>query len=159
DLLLIKSLSSSDASVTSINVADYGASITLANITYQIIVSVTFVIFPLVSQSTFVEDLTRTRAYISNTFRYTFMIMAGVATLLSANSARVLRVAYPGEYQTGALALSIVAYGLLFFGLIHVLTTIISASGRPAVSLAIGLLTLISCIAFDAALIPRYGIN
>src|SRR5262249_8333375 len=108
DLLLIKSLSSSDPSVTSINVADYGAGITLANITYQIIVSATFVIFPLVSQATFVEDLARTRAYISNTFRYTFMIMAGVATLLSANAVRVLGIAYPGEYQTGSIALSIV---------------------------------------------------
>src|SRR6185369_12472065 len=56
DLMLSKALSSGDATVASNNAAYYGAAIDLANISYQIIISVTFVIFPLVSRSTFKED-------------------------------------------------------------------------------------------------------
>ncbi|HXU09372.1 MAG TPA: oligosaccharide flippase family protein, partial [Blastocatellia bacterium] len=81
DLMLIKALSSADATVASNNAAYYGAAIDLANISYQVIISVTFVIFPLVSQSTFDHDRKRTQSYISNTMRYSLMIMALTATL------------------------------------------------------------------------------
>src|SRR5262249_10569516 len=68
DLILIKSLSSNNPQIASENAGYYGASINLANITYQIIISMAFVVFPLVSKSVFEEDQARTRNYIRNTF-------------------------------------------------------------------------------------------
>ncbi|MCI0487426.1 MAG: oligosaccharide flippase family protein [Blastocatellia bacterium] len=159
DLMLIKALSSTDASTASSNAGDYSAAINIANLTYQIVISVTFVIFPLVSQSTFANDRRRTEAYISNTIRYSLMIMALVATLFSANASEVMRVIYPASFQTGSQALSIVAYGMLLFGLLFILTTIISAGGRPEISLAIGFSTLAANAALNAALIPSYGLT
>jgi O-antigen/teichoic acid export membrane protein len=158
DLMLIKSLSTTDARMASKNAAFYGASIDVANLTYQIVISATFVIFPLVSRSTFEDDRGRTQTYISNTLRYSIMIMALTATLFSANASEVLRIIYREPYQAGAGALSIVAFGMLFFGLLYVLTTIISASGRPAVSLLVGVVTLGASAALNAALIPRFGL-
>jgi stage V sporulation protein B len=158
DLMLIKALSSRDATIASDNAAYYGAAIDLANISYQIIISVTFVIFPLVSRSTFEEDRNRTQSYIINTLRYSLMIMALTATLFSANAGEVLRVVYPAVYQAGTEALGIVAFGMLFFGLLYVLTTIISASGRPAVSLLIAAITLGASALLNALLIPKYGL-
>jgi O-antigen/teichoic acid export membrane protein len=49
DLMLVKALSSTDAEQASVNSGHYGAAVNLANITYQIIISITFVIFPVVS--------------------------------------------------------------------------------------------------------------
>jgi len=158
DLMLIKALSSADATVASDNAAYYGAAIDLANISYQIIISVTFVIFPLVSRSTFEEDRSRTQSYITNTMRYSLMIMALTAALFSANAGEVLRVVYPAVYQAGTEALRIVAFGMLFFGLLYVLTTIISASGRPTVSLLIAAITLGTSALLNALLIPKYGL-
>src|SRR5262249_6799454 len=86
DLILIKSLSSDNPQVSSENAGYYGASINLANITYQIIISMAFVVFPLVSKAVFEEDRARTRDYIRNTFRYSLMIMAGVAPPVSASA-------------------------------------------------------------------------
>jgi polysaccharide transporter, PST family len=158
DLILIKALSSTDAVVASANVGSYSASINVANITYQIVISIAFVIFPLVSQATFAQDRQRTHSYVSNTIRYVLMIMMLPATLFSANASAVLRLVYPEEYQEGSTALAIVAYGILFFGLLYVLTTIISASGRPTVSLGIGVATLAASAALNAMLIPRFGL-
>src|SRR6185369_4151006 len=158
DVMLIKSLSSPDPKIASENVGFYGASIDVANLTYQIIISVTFVIFPLVSRSTFEADRSRTQLYISNTLRYSIMIMALTATLFSANASEVLRVIYREAYQAGAGALSIVAFGMLFFGLLYVLTTIISASGHPRVSLLVGVVTLGASVVLNAVLIPRFGL-
>jgi stage V sporulation protein B len=159
DLILVKALSSADATVASANAGFYGAAINLANITYQVIISVTFVVFPLVSQATFAEDRRRTRGYIANTVRYTLMIMALLATLFSANAASVLRIVYPDSYQAGSGALGFVAFGMLAFGLIYVLTTIITASGRPTISLMIGVVTLGASAALNALLIPRLGLT
>lgn len=158
DLILIKALSSSDALAASESAGAYGAAINVANITYQVIISATFVIFPLVSQATFAQDRERTRTYISNTFRYTMIVMALTATLFSANSSGLLRLVYPQDYQDGSAALSVVAYGMLFFGVLYVVTTIISASGHPGVSLWIGIVTLAVSAILNFALIPHYGL-
>lgn len=158
DIILIKSLSSPDSVAASINAGYYGAAINLANLTYQFVVSATFIIFPLVSQATFADDLAKTRSYISTTLRYTLIVMALVATLMSANSGEILRVIYPDSFQAGGGALSIVAYGMLLFGTIFILTTIISASGRPAISLIVGLCSLLTNVALTALLVPRFGI-
>jgi stage V sporulation protein B len=159
DLILVKALSSPDADVASANAGFYGAAINVANITYQVIISVTFVIFPLVSQATFANDRKLTQTYIANTLRYTLMIMALLATLFSANAASVLHVIYPDPYQASSGALGWVAFGMLAFGLLYVLTTIISASGRPTVSLIIGVVTLAASAALNALLIPRAGLT
>ena len=77
---------------------------------------------------------------------------------MSANAARVLHFIFTDDYQAGATALSVLAYGMLLFGLFYVLTTIISASGRPRVSLLIGAFTLVASGALNFVLIPRYGL-
>ena len=158
DLIMIKALSSADALTASENVGAYGAAINVANITYQVIISAAFVIFPLVSRSTFVKDRERTRTYIANTFRYTMIVMALTATLFSANASGLLSLVYPQNYQDGSAALGVVAYGMLLFGLLFVATTMISASGRPGMSLAIGLGALAVSAALNWLLIPVYGL-
>ena len=158
DLILVKALTSPNADSASANAGYYGAAVNVANITYQVIIAVTFVVFPLVSQATFAKDRELTRAYISNTVRYTLMIMALLAALFSANANGVLRVIYPVQYQTGSGALRWVAFGMLAFGMIYVMTTIISASGRPAVSLIIGAATLVASAGLNFLLIPRFGL-
>jgi O-antigen/teichoic acid export membrane protein len=159
DLLLLKALSSPEARLASENAGYYGAAASIAGITYQIVISVTFIIFPLVSQSTFVADHARTRAYISNTMRYSLLIMAVVSSLFSANAAQVLGVVYPANYQVGTSALSILAYSMFFFGSIYILTTIITASGRPKISLMVGAVTLAVTVGLNFVLIPRYGLT
>jgi O-antigen/teichoic acid export membrane protein len=158
DLILIKALSSPDPLTASENAGSYGAAMNVANITYQVIISATFVIFPLISESTFARDRERTRSYVSNTLRYTLMIMALLATLFSANASGVLSLVYTQSYQDGGPALGIVAYGMLFFGLLYVATTMISASGHPRVSLLIGLGALAISAPLNSLLIPAYGL-
>jgi len=158
DLMLIKALSSPDAQVASRNAGYYSAALDIANITYQIIVSVTFVIFPLISRSVFEDDRERTQGYVSNTLRYTLMVMALSATLFSSGASGVLRVIYPDTYQAASGALRIIAFGMLFFGLLYVVSTIISASGQPRVSLLIAGVTLVLSAALNALLIPTQGL-
>ena len=61
--------------------------------------------------------------------------------------------------KLAALCLAIAAFGMLFFGLIYVMTTIITASGRPTVSLIIGVVTLATSAGLNTLLIPDHGIK
>ncbi len=136
----------------------YTALMTIAGVTYQAIVSAAFIIFPIISQASFEQQTEAMKGYIRQTTRYTLMLMALSATVFSANAPVVLEILYRKEYAVGAPALAIAAYGLLFFGLIYILTTIISSSGKPRVSLLVGGATLIASVLLNIFLIPKYGL-
>lgn len=158
DLLLIKALGSSSPSEASQMAGYYTALIAVANVTYQAVISVTFVIFPLVSKAVFENRGEEVRVYISQALRYTLMMMALSATIFSSNSASLLGLLFKKNYTAGAPALSIVAYGMLFYGLLYILSTIISGSGRPRVSLLVGFTTMLISLSAGSLLIPERGL-
>src|SRR5262245_25756289 len=69
DIILVKAVSASDPVMAAANAGYYGAAVNVANITFQLIVSIAFVIFPLVSEATFNRDTETTQVYIANTLR------------------------------------------------------------------------------------------
>ncbi|MBX7220574.1 MAG: oligosaccharide flippase family protein [Blastocatellia bacterium] len=148
-----------DPAQASATVGDYSALMNIANITYQAVISVTFVAFPLISKASFEKENETVRTYIEQTLRAALLIMAFLATVFSSNAADTLALLYPKMYLTGAPALQIVAYGMLGFGLIAVLTTIITGSGRPWASLGIGLVTLAANAGLNYLWIPQMGLR
>ena len=60
----------------------YTALMAIANITYQAIISVTFVIFPLISTATVAARRDDVKSYIEQTIKYTLIVMALSATIL-----------------------------------------------------------------------------
>lgn len=115
----------------------YGAVLNIARIPYQGVIAVTFVIFPLISQSTFNEDLEKTRSYVSETFRYCLLLIGGVAMLLAFNSDLIIAALYSADYGHASVALSILSVSIIFFALFYVATTMIIGAGYPLVAVVI----------------------
>ncbi|MFU8805546.1 MAG: polysaccharide biosynthesis C-terminal domain-containing protein, partial [Bradymonadaceae bacterium] len=115
----------------------YGAVLNIARIPYQGVIAVTFVIFPLISQSTFKQDLDQTRGYIRETFRYCMLLIGGVAMLLAFNSNSIIAGLYSVDYQAASVALSILSVSIIFFALFYVATTMIIGSGHPRAAVVI----------------------
>ncbi len=159
DIAFLKAFSSTDPTIASANAGDYGALINIANITYQAVISVTFVVFPLISKASFEKETGEVQTYIRQTMRVALLVMALLATVFSSNAADSLGLLYPKIYLSGAGALQIVAFGMLSFGLISVLTTIITGSGHPWISLFIGAFTLVANVVLNYKLIPVYGLR
>lgn len=109
----------------------------LARITYQALLAVTFIVFPLVSRSTFDEDREATRSYVATTMRYSLILSVAIAISFVALPAHVLAVPFAPEYQVGAPALAVLAPGYVAFALFIVGTTILNAAGRPRLALSI----------------------
>lgn len=115
----------------------YGAVLNLARIPYQGVIAVTFVIFPLISESTFHDDVETTRGYIRTTFRYCILLIAGVAMLLAFNSDSLIAGLYSADYQAASTALAVLSISIIFFALFYVATTMIIGAGHPVVAVVI----------------------
>ena len=127
----------------------YGAALNIARLPFQGVIAVTFVIFPLISESTFQADRERTRAYIEETFRYCSLLIAAVALPLLLNSDSVIAALYSADYQAASVALAIMNVGIIAFALLYVAMTIIIGAGKPLVACAIMGVSLALCAALN----------
>src|SRR5262249_54848015 len=127
----------------------YGAVQNVARIPYQLILAVTYVIFPLISKSTFDNDLEKTRGYVRNTMRYPLVVAALIAAVLAARPEATMRLFYKPEYAVGAGALAALVAGYVAFSLFNIAGTIINGSGRTLPTTVIGVITLTTTVAAE----------
>jgi stage V sporulation protein B len=139
-----------------VQIGYYAAVQNLARLPYQAIIAATFVVFPLVSRSTFTEDRDTTRRYIEVTTRYSLIFAMAIAVVMAANPADVLGLVYPPDYALGGPALTALALGNVAFSIFAVAGTILNGAGKtlPAVvtaAVTLGLATVGNAIAIPIA--------
>jgi stage V sporulation protein B len=135
----------------------YAAVQNLARLPYQAIIAATFVVFPLVSRSTFTEDRDTTRRYVEVTTRYSLIFAMAIAVAMAANPGDILGLVYAPDYaQLGGPALGALALGNVAFSIFAIAGTILNGAGKtfPAVVTAaftLGLATVGNYIAIPIA--------
>ena len=111
----------------------YAAVQNLARLPYQAIIAATFVVFPLVSRSTFTEDRDTTRRYIQVTSRYSLIFAMAIAVVMAANPVDVLGLVYAPDYARARRpALPLLALGNVAFSLFAIAGTILNGAGQDA---------------------------
>ena len=133
------------AQAADVQVAFYGAAQNLSRLSYQAIIAVTFVIFPLVSRVTFAADIDTARVYIRSTLRYSLLFSAVIAGILASNAADVFALVFPQAFvDAGRFALVPLALGYLAFALLVIAGTILNGAGKTkwAVVTAVATLTV-----------------
>jgi stage V sporulation protein B len=116
--------------------AYYAAVQNLARLPYQAIIAATFVVFPLVSRSTFTEDRETTRRYVEVTTRYSLIFAMAIAVAMAAQPSSFLALVYAPDYaQLGGPALRALALGNVAFSIFAIAGTILNGAGKtlPAV--------------------------
>jgi stage V sporulation protein B len=135
----------------------YRAVQNLARLSYQAIIAATFVIFPLVSRSTFISDRETTRRYVSTTMRLSTIFAAAIAVVFAANPLGLLDIPYASDYAyTGAPALTILALGNVAFSVFVIAGTILNGSGNTRAALITVAVTLAAAAVANALVIPRF---
>jgi len=133
----------------------YQALRTLALLPYQALLVVTFVIFPLVSQSTFAADREATRGYVTQTLRYALILAGAMGIALAARPAALLGIIYKPEYGEGALALPILVAGECCLALLAVGCAILNAAGHTRATVSLMAITVAVGSAAAALLVPH----
>ena len=144
-----------DAAAAPALAAKYQALRTLALLPYQALIVITFVIFPLVSRSTFSEDRNATRAYVTQTLRYALLLAGGMGLVLAVRPGALLAILYKPEYGMGAAALPVLVAGECCLALLGVACAILNAAGRTSATLSFMAVTVAVGASAAAILIPR----
>lgn len=130
----------------------------LARLPFQLMLAVTFVIFPLVSQATFEKDLEKTRAYVRTTMRYSLIFATLMAVPLAANPTEFLDVPFTSDYAIfGGPALFVLALGHISFAMFNIAGTILNGAGQTRAAIAVAGVTLAVLVAALWIAIPRYS--
>jgi O-antigen/teichoic acid export membrane protein len=139
-----------------VQVGYYAAVQNLARLSYQAIIAATFVVFPLVSRSTFTDDRETTKRYIAVTSRYSLMFAMTIAVVMAANPVDVLGLVYAPDYaQQGGPALTLLALGNVAFSVFAIAGTILNGAGMSRVAISVAASTLVLAAVGNFIAIPR----
>lgn len=138
--------------------AHYNAAQTFAFVPYQLILSVTFIVFPFVSRATSLGDAEATRRYIRNAMRFSVLVLLAIAAPIGGAADGVMRIAYPEPYLAGAGALGVLVFGQVAFAMFVIGATILSGAGRPLVAALIALGSLIVVVVATRVAITTTGL-
>jgi O-antigen/teichoic acid export membrane protein len=135
----------------------YRAVQTLARISYQAIIAATFVVFPLVSRSTFSNDRGATKSYIQTTVRYSLIFATTIAIVMAANPEPILDIPFQADDAAfGAPALIALALGNVAFSLFAIAGTILNGAGMTRQAIAVAVVTLVAAAAANLIVIPMF---
>lgn len=132
---------------------------TFALVPYQVMLSVTFIVFPLVAQATAQGDEEATRSYIRNTLRFSMLALLAMAAPISGAADGVVRIAYPEKYWQGADVLQVLVFGHSALALFVIGATILNAAGRPWLSTLIGAVAALVVWFSNQALVRAAGLG
>jgi stage V sporulation protein B len=137
----------------------YRAAQTFAFIPYQLIISMTFIVFPMISKATSIGNREAARTTIQHAMRFSLLLLLLVAAPMSGAARSVMRLAYPVDYLVGAPALSILVFGVVAFALFAVAATAISGAGKPSVAAMIAGFSLLVVVVANRILQMRAGLG
>ena len=143
------------AELASATAGIYSGILNLALLPYQGVLAVAFVIFPLISKSTFDDDREATRTYIRGTLRYALIFVGLVAVGVASVPEALLAVLNP-SFAVGAPALRVYVAGEVFFALFAICNTIIIASGRMGVAAIIAAAVLALDLCSNLVVVPGF---
>jgi stage V sporulation protein B len=147
------------AELASRYVGFYRAAQTFAFVPYQLILSVAFVIFPMVSEATSLGREDHARTYIRGALRFSLLVLLAIAAPIAGASDSVLRLVYPSSYLAGGSALAILSVGMVCFALFVIGATIMSGAGRPGVSATIASVAVVVVLVANVAFVRWVGVG
>ena len=121
--------------------ADYGMAVNVSRLPWQATIAITFVIFPMMSEATFSDDLNRARLYIRQTLRYSTILVGSAVVVLVALPDTIFSI-LPAGYESGAKALVWLAPAYFCFSLFNIVNTLLMSSDRAGQALFVGCLTI-----------------
>jgi O-antigen/teichoic acid export membrane protein len=140
--------------LASAQVGFYRNAQTIARLPWQLMLAVTFVIFPLMSGATFSADKGRAREYVRTTMRYSLVFAGLIGAVLAANGSQVVRLIAPTH--PGGWCLPVLTLGHVTFALFSIGGTILNAAGRARSAIVGCLVTVILLAVSLFIVLPRF---
>jgi stage V sporulation protein B len=115
----------------------YAGAQTFAFLPYQLLMSVTFILFPMVARAQAEEDRGAVRSYTMAGVRLAMVLTALITGTVAGLAPHVLRVAYPAGMWPGGETLRILALGMGAFSVLGITCAALTGLGRAVDSAAL----------------------
>lgn len=141
------------ATVSDPLVGAYRATQLFAFLPYQLLVSVTFILFPMLARADRQQDRKVVAAYVSTGVRIAFLVAGLLVSVTSGLSGPLLRLVYSREVAAlGAHAMQFLTIGFGAFAILGVLTSVLASLGKERAAAALTgaafLLVVVLCFAW-----------
>lgn len=137
----------------------YKAGQNFAFVPYQVILAVTFVVFPLVSRATALGDLEGARGHVRSALRFSAIVLFALAAPISGSAEALIRLAYGAKFLAGAETLRVLVFGEVGLALFVIIATILSGASRPTASAWAGLVSLVVVLVANRMLVRATGLH
>lgn len=137
----------------------YRAGQNFAFVPYQVILSVTFIVFPLVSRATAAGDLSSARVHIKNALRFSVIVLFALAAPLSGAADGLILLVFGPKFAAGAEALRVLVFGQVALALFVIVATVLTSAGKPILSAAIGFVALVIVLGANRLLVRWAGLS
>lgn len=127
---------------------------------YQLLMSVTFILFPMLARAKADNDPRAVRDYTATGVRLALILTVIMSSAISATAPHLLRVVFPKEiWQSGGPALRVLALGMGSFSILGILCAALTSLGkaRTAAVLTLGAAILVATGCF--VLVPRAAVG
>ena len=158
DLFWVKALVPADQS--SLLAGAYFSMLNLALVPYMLVLSINFIVFPLISKATFDADAETTRVYLRQSLRIALLTALAMEIVVFGSPEAALGMGYPTkpEYLAYADALQVLALAYVCLCVFAVMIALLNGAGRPLVSLAGGTATLVLQGILCSVLVRSHGL-
>jgi stage V sporulation protein B len=125
---------------------------------YQMMMSVTFILFPMLARASAERDHDAVKAYTREGVRLSFVLTGLMCAVVSGLAPHVLRFAFPDEIASrGGDALRVLSLGMGSLSLMGILATALTSIGRPTTAMLLTA-TAVALIAAGCSLtVPGAG--
>jgi len=157
DLYFVRALVTVEKGMTAAQASGYyTCAQQFARIPYMALYALSLALFPYVAAG---ADGNPAGGNIRNALRLGLLLAWPLTLLISAFADNMVVLVYRPEYGPAAGALQILVLGLTFLAFGLVLTTVLTAAGRPWTALALVTFTLLVSAALNYVLVPKFDIR
>lgn len=130
----------------------------IARLPLIISLSVAAVILPAASEAASMKDKTLLTVYITQSYRYVVLFVLPLCIAIAIFAKPSLSLLFGSKYIYGAEALSILVFGMTFYTLFMVSSSIVQGIGYPRLPMYIMIIGTVINVALNFIMVPIYGI-
>ena len=136
----------------------YISASSLARLPWYILGAFYMTLYPSISRAVSKGDMYLVKRYIRQSLRHLLIAIVPMAFIISISGRNLIQLFYSDAFAPASSPLSVLIFGISLMAVFTSFTGVISASGKPSISLC--LIVILLPIAFGAnlVLIPKYGL-
>jgi len=134
----------------------YTAASTIARVPYFVFLGLGFSILPVLSRTLAQQNVAESQRLLRQTMRLLFVLLAPVLALVIPNAGSIVAFLYTDAYQPATSILPLLIISIAFYTFWMVLSTIMSAAGKPDRAFQISLVAVVVDLILCWILVPRW---